>query len=988
MGPLRACVLGMLIVFLVGIPGTGARAASKPPAVEPAARLLEAARAAYDGGRYARSAQYAERLLRARRLASAVQRHETLNLLGQARTKLGEHRQALEALGRAEHLARRENLRKGLALTYIYIGDVYERMKQHPVALEYYSKGLAQLRLPGDWREARLALMQIGDIHVVAGNFDEAQRAYEGALAYAEQAGDAGSVAQSLDYTGFFYRRIGDAAKAIGAHERALRYAARVPAGVERARAAARAYNHLGLSQQLAGAQAGSGAAAQALLRRAVQSEEKALRYAREAQDRWRQGYVLRALSMLHRQLGELDPSTGEKQLRHSAQYAERALTLARGMGNPEWEGLALHMLAVAQARSGDFPAAAATMEQALAIWERIGDTYSRGAGLRLRGEEIAERRGDAPGARDDYLLALEAFRGVEARDDIAQVHFRLSGTLAQQGSRAVAIYFGKQAVSTIQGMRDRLRNIDRESQQAFVAGKASIYRGVADLLIEEGRLPEAQQVLSMLKEEEFFDFVRRDSRQDTRTTQASYTALEQEWHTRYQEIGGRIAALGSELDALRQKARGGLSHAERARYEDLRKDLAVARQAFERFVAEFLRELATADAERNREVGGKNLADLGALRGTLESLGHDAVTLHYLMGERKLRIILTTPAVQLAREHPIPARELNRKIQRFRQLLQDPRLDPLGLARDLYDILIRPVAEDLRQAKARTLMLSLDGALRYLPFAALHDGARYLVEDFQLVIYTEAAKDKLKDAPQPEWKLAGLGVTRKIEGFNRLPAVKQELEGIVRTAPDRGVLPGEIHLDDAFTASRMRDALDRGYPVLHIASHFVFSPGTESDSFLLLGDGTRLTLREIKDGDFDFRNVDLITLSACETAIGGGKDANGQEIEGFGALAQKQGAKGVIATLWPVADQSTGLLMQRLYRFRQQQGMTKAEGLREAQVAFIRGAQLRPATSASQRAADREAVDAGPDVPGRDPSRPYAHPFYWAPFILMGNWL
>jgi CHAT domain-containing protein len=79
---------------------------------------------------------------------------------------------------------------------------------------------------------------------------------------------------------------------------------------------------------------------------------------------------------------------------------------------------------------------------------------------------------------------------------------------------------------------------------------------------------------------------------------------------------------------------------------------------------------------------------------------------------------------------------------------------------------------------------------------------------------------------------------------------------------------------------------------------------------------------------------------------------------------------------------------MQRLYRFREQQGMTKAEGLREAQVAFIRGTQLRPATLDAEPGANREVADAGPDVPGRDPSRPYAHPFYWAPFILMGNWL
>jgi CHAT domain-containing protein len=184
-------------------------------------------------------------------------------------------------------------------------------------------------------------------------------------------------------------------------------------------------------------------------------------------------------------------------------------------------------------------------------------------------------------------------------------------------------------------------------------------------------------------------------------------------------------------------------------------------------------------------------------------------------------------------------------------------------------------------------------------------------------------------------------------------------------------VLPGEVHLDQEFTAARLRDALDMAYPVLHVASHFVFEPGTESNSFLLLGDGSRLTLLQMKESDLDFRNVDLITLSACDTAVGGGKDANGQEIEGFGALAQKQGAKGVIATLWPVADESTGLLMQNFYRLRESGRLTKAEALRQAQLALI-GA--------------RGTAETGGGAAGAKSA--YAHPYFWAPFILMGNWL
>ena len=145
---------------------------------------------------------------------------------------------------------------------------------------------------------------------------------------------------------------------------------------------------------------------------------------------------------------------------------------------------------------------------------------------------------------------------------------------------------------------------------------------------------------------------------------------------------------------------------------------------------------------------------------------------------------------------------------------------------------------------------------------------------------------------------------------------------------------------------------------MLHLASHFVFKPGTETDSYLLLGDGGRLSLRDLREAGFNFRNIDLLTLSACETAIGGGADANGREVEGLGALAQQRGARAVMATLWPVADASTGLLMQHFYRLRVGAGgVSKAEALRQAQLLLLRG-------------------------------QPYAHPFFWAPFILMGNWL
>jgi CHAT domain-containing protein len=273
-----------------------------------------------------------------------------------------------------------------------------------------------------------------------------------------------------------------------------------------------------------------------------------------------------------------------------------------------------------------------------------------------------------------------------------------------------------------------------------------------------------------------------------------------------------------------------------------------------------------------------------------------------------------------------------------------------------LYRMLIGPVATDLKQAGAKRLMLSPDGTLRYLPFAALNDGKRWLVEDYALSIYTEAARVQLTRRPQPNWTMTGLGLTRAVPGFAPLPAVREELEGVRRL-----MRKGEVFLDEQFTAERLRDALSDAPPVIHIATHFQFRPGTLDRSFLLLGDGNRLTLKDIGDRRLRFSGVDLLTLSACDTAMGGGADETGAEVEGFGALAQRQGASGVLATLWPVADASTGRFMQLVYARRQAEPtLSKGEALRQAQLTFLRG--------------------------GRDAK--LRHPFYWAPYVLMGNWL
>jgi CHAT domain-containing protein len=317
--------------------------------------------------------------------------------------------------------------------------------------------------------------------------------------------------------------------------------------------------------------------------------------------------------------------------------------------------------------------------------------------------------------------------------------------------------------------------------------------------------------------------------------------------------------------------------------------------------------------------------------------------------------MLLTTGDAQVARSTSIKLSELNLRVAAFRRTLRDPKIDPTSNAKILYDILVRPIENDLKQANVKTVMLSLTGSLSYIPFSALHDGNDFIVKRWRLPIYTTVTKAKLLDPVHDRWTAAGLGLTRKVGNFSPLPAVKDEIQSIVK-AGKKGILPGEIYLDEAFTAKKLRDVTSRNFDVLHIASHFRFSPGTEVNSFLLLGDGTELTLGEMRERNFRFDNVDLLTLSACDTGLGGSRNEKGQEIEGFGVVAQNQGAKSVLATLWTVEDKSTSLLMSDMYKRRQRTSITKIEALSDSQNVLLS-------------------------------SKDYSHPFFWAPFILMGNW-
>jgi CHAT domain-containing protein len=546
-----------------------------------------------------------------------------------------------------------------------------------------------------------------------------------------------------------------------------------------------------------------------------------------------------------------------------------------------------------------------------------------------------------------------------------------------------LAIFYGKQAVNDLQATRTDIRELVSPLQKSFLKSNEGPYHTLAELLIKQGRLTEAERVLNLLKQQEYFDFVRRNTEELAATSgKTELTPEEAEWESRYRAIGEKLVALGTERREL--LAKESLTPDEGKRLARLEQELTLGNEAFEKFLDDLAKHFSTVPGA-TAKVG--ELRESQGLMEDLRELPEGTVAIYTFVGEDKYRAILVTPDVQKAYEYPIKGGDLNRLILDFRQVLQNPMLDPRPLGRELYKVLVANISDDLRRAKARTLMWSLDGTLRYLPLAALYDGNSYLIERYALSVFTPASNARLKDRPDTEWKAAGFGVTKAYAGAPALQAVASELYGIIKQKEGKdGILTGEIKLDDQFTESSMRQTLLKHYPVVHIASHFLFYPGNETNSFLLLGDGTHLSVAEFRSFPNLFGGVQLLTLSACNTGAGD-VNGDGKEVESLGVLAQRKGAKAVVATLWPVADVSTSILMQEFYRIRETSRTTKLEALREAQLALLRG----KVTSVSV-SKDRGLSHAKEGVQGSqvafDAKTPFAHPYYWAAFFLMGNWL
>jgi CHAT domain-containing protein len=315
-----------------------------------------------------------------------------------------------------------------------------------------------------------------------------------------------------------------------------------------------------------------------------------------------------------------------------------------------------------------------------------------------------------------------------------------------------------------------------------------------------------------------------------------------------------------------------------------------------------------------------------------------------------RLELLVSLPAGLKQFIVPVSGGRLTDEIRSFRLALETRTNNSYLLhARKFYDWLIRPMEADLTAGLITTLVFVPDGPLRTIPMAPLHDGEKFLIERYALATTPGLTLTDARPLDRRQVHMFSMGLTKGVQGFPPLPYVAQELSAL------QSIYGGKQLVNEEFRALQVERGLkEEPYNIIHIASHGrVESDGTKS--FILTFDD-RITMDRLSNlvGLFDFRSapLELLTLSACETAAGDDRAALG-----LAGMAIKAGAKSALATLWFIEDEATAELISEFYKNLQNSSVSKAVALQQAQIALL-----------------------------KDPDR--SHPSLWAPFLLINNWL
>lgn len=336
-----------------------------------------------------------------------------------------------------------------------------------------------------------------------------------------------------------------------------------------------------------------------------------------------------------------------------------------------------------------------------------------------------------------------------------------------------------------------------------------------------------------------------------------------------------------------------------------------------------------------------------------IDKIDPQAAIVYPIILPDRLEVVLSLPN-QTLRHYAsnIPQSELETLIQKMRRSFRRTSLkkERAAIAKQFYDLLIKPAEAELQSNEIKTLAFVLDGSMKNLPMAALYDGQQYLIEKYNLALTPGLQLFATQPLENKKLKVLVGGLSESRQGFMALPGVKTEINQI------KSKISSQVLLNQTFTTEALQKQIgNTPFPVVHLATHGQFS-STAKDTFVLTWDN-RIDVKQLGElmqkRETNSNNpIELLVLSACQTAEGDKRAALG-----LAGVAVRSGARSTVASLWAVDDRSTSAFMVEFYKQLAKPNISKAEALRQAQISLIK-------------------------------QREFRHPFYWAAFVMVGNWL
>lgn len=867
--------------------------------------------------------------------------------------------------------------------TLFNIGFVYYNKEEYQQALNYFQQALPILREVGDGTDQRGTLNLIGRIYgeqggqmVNRGQYREALEKFQQLLVINRKlGGDGAKEAEGLTLSriGLVYTNLGEYELALDSYKQALA----IPPPYFTWNRGAMLFNAGKLYQALGQYEL------------ALKFYQEALEIARKPvllvfDSRGQIGDIggevrsLNAIGGIHSKLGKYELAL---------KFYQEALAVLRTIDNKTYkknlEGVTLHNIGFVYLKQEKYELALKFLQEALTIFKPLGYKQSEGLMLNSIGKVYYDL-GKYELAWDFYQQSLVIAQKFGDKANQGNVLKNIGYLLEKQKQPELAIVFFKQSVNARESIRNNIKGLPQEFQQSYTETIAEDYRHLADLLLQQNRILEAQRVLDLLKVQELEDYLRNVRGSNNTAQGVAERPQERQFREGTEAILNQAIALGKELAQLETIPVANRTESQTQRIVELRKiEQQINKQFNEFLVSPQVQELTT---QLKQNTQGQTV-DLEAyattLQDNLKKLQQDAVIIYPFVLPDRLELVLITPYTPpLRRTVAVKSEELNRVIVEFRSALEMPNSDATIPAKKLYDWLIKPLENDLAQAKTKTIIYAPDGQLRYIPLAALHDGNQWLIQRFGVNNITAVSLTDLNTKAQSQLNVLAAAFTQgnydfNIDGqrfnFSGLPYAGREVESLGQTVPNTKKL-----IDQEFNQDIVLQMND--YSVVHLATHAAFVVGKPEESFILFGNGSRATLRDVKK--WRLPNVDLVVLSACETGLGD-KLGDGREILGFGYQMQQTSARAAIASLWKVSDGGTQALMDAFYTALQNNKTTKTEALRQAQIALITGDYK--ALGGQRGLAVEERIRNS--LPSRISDR-LSHPYYWAPFILIGNGL